>query len=71
MELDMSKGVAASLLEMIKKQNAAYRSGNPIVTDAVYDAEIEKLREIDPDNDWFKGIEPAEVSTTRKKKTMY
>ena len=64
----MSKGVAASLLEMIKKQNAAYRSGNPIVTDAVYDAEIEKLREIDPDNDWFKGIEPAEVSTTRKKK---
>lgn len=56
------------LLELIKKQNKAYRDGNPIVTDAVYDQEIERLRELDPDNDWFKQAEPANVSSSRKRK---
>jgi DNA ligase (NAD+) len=50
------------LLEMIKKQNTAYRAGTPIVTDAVYDAEIEKLKELDPENEWFKHVEPSPVS---------
>lgn len=56
------------LLEMIKKQNTAYRAGTPIVTDAVYDAEIEKLKELDPENEWFKHVEPSPVSTSRKRK---
>lgn len=56
------------LLEMIKKQNEAYRNGNPIVTDTVYDANIEKLKELDPDNDWFKQAEPSPVSNFRKRK---
>lgn len=68
MEQNMQNTTAQCLLEMIKKQNAAYRSGSPIVTDAVYDAEIEKLKELDPDNEWFKQVEPSNVSNSRKKK---
>lgn len=56
------------LLELIKKQNKAYRNGNPIVTDAVYDQEIERLKELDPDNDWFKQAEPANVPSSRKRR---
>lgn len=69
-ELNYNINIATAdcLLEMIKKQNAAYRAGNPIVTDAVYDAEIEKLKELDPNNEWFKHTEPAPVSTSRKRK---
>lgn len=38
----------------IRKANDAYRRGNPIMTDREYDELIDALREIDPNNDWFK-----------------
>ncbi|MBR6130953.1 MAG: BRCA1 C Terminus (BRCT) domain protein [Bacteroidales bacterium] len=54
------------LLETIKQHNAAYRKGRPEVPDSVYDREVEMLREIDPDNEWFHQLEPAEVKARRK-----
>lgn len=56
----------AELLETIKHHNAKYRSGHPEVPDAVYDREVEMLRELDPDNDWFKVPEPVDVKARRK-----
>ena len=54
------------LLETIKQHNAAYRKGRPEVPDSVYDREVEMLHEIDPDNEWFHQLEPAEVKARRK-----
>ncbi len=64
----MNTSSTQGLLKNIKKHNEAYRLGNPIVTDAEYDKEVEKLRELDPSNDWFKQAEPSPVSNTRKRK---
>lgn len=57
-----------TLEERIKRLNDAYRSGNPEVSDAEYDAEVELLQKLDPNNDWFKHIEPAPVGNGRKVK---
>lgn len=54
------------LLEIIKHHNEMYRAGTPEVPDSVYDREVEMLRELDPDNDWFKAPEPAKVRSRRK-----
>lgn len=56
----------SELLETIKIHNDQYRKGHPIVSDSVYDREVEMLRELDPDNDWFKTPEPAPVGAARK-----
>jgi NAD-dependent DNA ligase (contains BRCT domain type II) len=56
----------AELLKIIKQHNKSYRNGRPEVTDAVYDREVEMLRELDPDNSWFHRLEPAEVRARRK-----
>ena len=56
----------AELLETIKHHNKMYRAGREEVPDAVYDREVEMLRELDPDNDWFKQPEPVEVKARRK-----
>lgn len=56
----------AELLETIKHHNKMYRAGREEVPDAVYDREVEMLRELDPDNDWFKRPEPVEVKARRK-----
>ena len=54
------------LLEKIKQYNAAYRSGNPIVSDSEYDKLVDELKSLDPNNDWFKSPEPVYTSTARK-----
>lgn len=54
------------LLEIIKHHNEMYRAGTPEVPDSVYDREVEMLYEMDPDNDWFKKIEPVKVRERRK-----
>lgn len=56
------------LIAKIKEHNQAYRQGNPIISDAEYDAEIDELKSIDPNNPWFQSIEPAPVSANRKVK---
>ena len=56
------------LLNEIKRHNRLYRAGNPEITDAEYDALVDRLRAQDPENDWFKQAEPAGVSGGRKRK---
>ena len=54
------------LLSLIKKYNKAYRSGDAQISDAEYDKLVEELKRIDPDNEWFKTIEPVTVAKNRK-----
>lgn len=56
------------LLSYIREHNKAYRAGQSIVSDAEYDREVEELRRIDPDNEWFKHTEPVHVASSRKRK---
>lgn len=64
----MDKSKINELLEIIRAHNDAYRAGAPMVSDAEYDQEVAELRALDPNNDWFKHIEPAGVSAGRKVK---
>lgn len=64
----MQKSRTELLLDKIKEHNNAYRAGIPIVSDAEYDAELEELHKLDPDNEWLKHIEPAPVGEARKVK---
>ena len=54
--------------DKIKYYNSEYRKGTPVVSDQEYDALVEKLRKEDPNNEWFKSIEPSQVSNGRKRK---
>ena len=56
------------LLAEIKRHNELYRKGEPEITDIEYDALVEKLKVMDPDNEWFKKAEPGIVNTGRKVK---
>lgn len=56
------------LVQKIKKYNEAYRIGKALISDKEYDSLVEKLRQISPDNDWFKHVEPVPVSNSRKVK---
>ena len=56
------------LIDKIKKYNEAYRNGEPIISDSEYDALVEELKKLDPNNDWFKHIEPVSVQNSRKQK---
>ncbi|MFA6009112.1 MAG: BRCT domain-containing protein [Desulfobacteraceae bacterium] len=46
------------LVETLKGYNSAYRDGNPVVTDDVYDSLVEKLNALDPENPYLKTVEP-------------
>ncbi len=59
---------AEKLLSKIREYNQAYRAGTPTISDKEYDDMVDELRRIDPDNEWFKHIEPANTSTNRKVK---
>lgn len=56
------------LLKEIQQHNELYRVGHPEISDAQYDALVERLKELDPDNAWFRQTEPAQVSQSRKRK---
>lgn len=56
------------LSQEIKRLNTLYRAGTPEVSDAEYDALLEKWRQLEPDADWFSTAEPAPVSSGRKRK---
>lgn len=56
------------LAQEIKRLNALYRAGTPEVSDAEYDALLEKWRQIEPEADWFSTAEPAPVGNGRKRK---
>lgn len=57
---------AEKLLYLIRRHNRLYRSGQPQISDSEYDQLVADLQRIDPDNEWFKHIEPASVSKRRK-----
>ena len=59
---------ALAIVEKLKVYNEHYRLGNPLISDKEYDELVEQLRQISPDNDWFKHIEPVVVSNNRKVK---
>lgn len=49
---------AADLAEQLKQYNAAYRQGNPLISDAEYDRLVETLREQAPDHPFLHAVEP-------------
>lgn len=55
-----------TLIEQIQYYNTAYRKGEPLISDAEYDALVEELKRVDPNNDWFSSPEPAPVASSRK-----
>lgn len=57
-----------SLVEKIKIYNQNYRAGHPDISDQEYDCLVQRLKEIDPDNEWFQTIEPVAISEGRKRK---
>lgn len=64
----MDNSRIVQLLAEIKENNAAYRVGHPTISDADYDKLVDELKMLDPDNEWFKHIEPAAVNKGRKVK---
>lgn len=48
--------------------NNAYRRGEPMVSDTVYDTWLAKLQKLDPENPYLHQLEPAPVSGSRKTK---
>lgn len=59
-----------TLAEEIRVYNQHYRAGHPDITDQEYDNLVEILKRIDPDNDWFKSIEPGFVSSETRKRRL-
>lgn len=57
----------SDLTTQIKQANEAYRAGNPIMSDNVYDRTLDELRRTDPDNNFLHQPEP-EKSDRRKVK---
>ena len=56
------------LEQTIRQYNSAYRAGQTSISDPQYDKLVEELKERDPENAWFQHIEPAAVSSGRKRK---
>lgn len=66
MEINYTIETKDKLLDMVVKYNSSYRNGKPEISDIEYDILIGKLREIDPENDWFRAIEPVSIPENRK-----
>lgn len=64
----MSTAKIKELLSTIQAHNEAYQAGNPLVSDAEYDREVAELKALDPNNEWFKHIEPVTINKGRKVK---
>ena len=63
------KGVTmntAQLLDKLTKANDAYRNGNPIMSDAQFDALEDQLKAIDPNHPWFSKVGARPVSNWMK-----
>lgn len=64
----MNNSRIVQLLAEIQKNNKAYRSGHPTISDTEYDKMVDELKSLDPNNEWFQHIEPSVVSKGRKVK---
>ena len=49
---------ADQLIKTLEEYNQAYRNGEPLVSDEVYDTLVEKLRVLDPSNAYLNQVEP-------------
>ncbi|MBC2712634.1 MAG: DNA ligase [Desulfosarcina sp.] len=58
----MSQETIDELIDLLKAYNQAYRQGAPIVSDAEYDALVEKLRVIVPDHPFLQAVEPEQLT---------
>lgn len=58
----------AEVILQLKTWNEAYRSGEPLVPDEVYDSKLKELKELNPNSSYLKSMEPGPVSDSRKEK---
>ncbi len=66
--MDSTAHTIQELVNNLQAYNEAYRKGTPLVPDAFYDQEMDRLRALDPGNPWFLHMEPAPVANSRKVK---
>jgi len=57
------------LVKLLEKANKAYREGNPIITDAEYDAYIEELKNLDPNHPYLNKVEEESFEKPKIKHT--
>ncbi len=57
---------ADELAERLESFNEAYRRGEPLISDAEYDALVEQLRRIAPDHPFLKAVEPEVFPAKRQ-----
>jgi DNA ligase (NAD+) len=55
-----------SLVADIEKHNAAYRSGNPLISDEEYDNLVAQLVELAPDHPYLQTVEPESFENKRQ-----
>lgn len=58
------------LVKQITQFNDEYRKGTPLVSDYEYDKLVERLYQLDPENDWFKkGVQDKAPKTNKEQLT--
>ena len=57
-----------NLVKQLTQYNAAYRSGEPLISDSEYDVLLEQLEEMDPNNSFFDSIGIEITDEGRKRK---
>ncbi|MGD8702454.1 MAG: hypothetical protein PVH26_08440, partial [Desulfosarcina sp.] len=51
-----------ALVDRLKTYNQAYRQGEPLVSDAEYDALVEQLRKLSPEHPFLQSVEPEQFT---------
>ena len=72
-EMDMDSTAIAELVTRLTQYNAAYRAGQPVVSDHEYDELVETLRKADPEHPFLHTVEPEALrneGTVRHKERM-
>jgi DNA ligase (NAD+) len=54
------------LVEDLKRYNAAYRKGRPLISDNKYDLLVERLRELDPQHPFLYVVEPEKFKAKKE-----
>lgn len=67
----MSKKRIGELSKLLKKYKDAYYNGTPLVTDAVYDALEDELRELDPEHAILKSVGAPTTAVTAWEKARH
>lgn len=63
---DSPKVNIVSLVADLEKYNAAYRSGNPLISDKEYDNLVAQLVELAPDHPYLQTVEPESFENKRQ-----